>query len=122
MIDQFRQSTEALPDAAVVLVFMMKLTGQIKPQEKFWVCSNLIKSAYSQPYSFSGVYRYLKSGITRNRLFYRHLSIIRLPGSTNYTLWCRLRLLLAQDITQLKKMERMRKDFVANVSMNSERH
>ena len=27
-----------------------------------------------------------------------------------------LRLLLAQDVTQLKKMERMRKDFVANVS------
>jgi len=61
--------------------------------------------------------RYLKSGD------YKEAVILPSPVDNRITLEVRivpygagLRLLLAQDVTQLKKMERMRKDFVANVS------
>jgi two-component system, OmpR family, phosphate regulon sensor histidine kinase PhoR len=61
--------------------------------------------------------RYLKSGN------YDEAVIVPSPVNSQITLEVRvvsygagLRLLLAQDVTQLKKMERMRKDFVANVS------
>ena len=118
MIDQFRQSTEALPDAAVVLgthdeiewankaardVFGLQQTdkGQRIP--------NLIR--------FPEFISYLQSGD------YKQAVILPSPVDNRMTLEVRivpygagLRLLLAQDVTQLKKMERMRKDFVANVS------
>jgi two-component system phosphate regulon sensor histidine kinase PhoR len=61
--------------------------------------------------------RYLKSGN------YKEAVTLPSPVNNRITLEVRivpygagLRLLLAQDVTQLKKMERMRKDFVANVS------
>jgi two-component system, OmpR family, phosphate regulon sensor histidine kinase PhoR len=61
--------------------------------------------------------RYLKSGNFNETI------IMPSPTNSNITLAVRvvsygagLRLLLAQDITQLRKMEQMRKDFVANVS------
>jgi two-component system phosphate regulon sensor histidine kinase PhoR len=60
---------------------------------------------------------YLKSGD------YKEAVTLPSPVDNRITLEVRivpygtgLRLLLAQDVTQLKKMERMRKDFVANVS------
>ena len=118
IIDQFRQSTEALPDAVVILgshdeidwsnkaarhVFGLKITdkGQRIP--------NLIR--------YPEFIRYLKSGN------YKQSVILPSPIDRKVSLEVRvipygagLRLLLAQDITQLKQMERMRKDFVANVS------
>ncbi|MDD5413006.1 MAG: phosphate regulon sensor histidine kinase PhoR [Methylobacter sp.] len=118
MIDQFRQSTEALPDAAVVLgahdeiEWANKAAREVlglKQSDKGQRIPNLIR--------FPEFIHYLKS---RN---YSEAVILPSPVDSRITLAVRivtygagLRLLLAQDVTQLKKMERMRKDFVANVS------
>jgi two-component system, OmpR family, phosphate regulon sensor histidine kinase PhoR len=118
MIDQFRQSTEALPDAAVVLGVhdeidwankAARLVFGLQHTDKGQRIPNLIR--------FPEFIRYLKSGN------YKEAVIMPSPVDNRITLEVRiipygagLRLLLAQDVTQLKKMERMRKDFVANVS------
>lgn len=118
MIDQFRKSTEALPDAAVVLgqndeiewsnKAAMKVLG-LKRDDKGQRIPNLIRHP-----EFVG---YLRSKDYENAV------ILPSPVENNVVLSIRvvsygagLRLLLAQDVTQLKKMESMRKDFVANVS------
>jgi two-component system phosphate regulon sensor histidine kinase PhoR len=118
MVDQFRQSTEALPDAAVVLGTNDEIEWANKAardvfglqhSDKGQRIPNLIR--------FPEFIRYLKSGN------YNEAVILPSPVNHRITLAVRiisygagLRLLLAQDVTQLKKMERMRKDFVANVS------
>ena len=118
MIDQFRQSTEALPDAAVVLGANDEIEWAnkaardvfgLQQADKGQRIPNLIR--------FPEFIRYLKSGN------YSEPVILPSPIDHRITLAVRiipygagLRLLLAQDVTQLKKMERMRKDFVANVS------
>jgi two-component system phosphate regulon sensor histidine kinase PhoR len=118
MINQFRQSTEALPDAAVVLGAHDEIDWAnkaardvfgLKPSDKGQRILNLIR--------FPEFIRYLKS---EN---YKEAVTLPSPVDHRITLEARivpygagLRLLLAQDVTQLKKMERMRKDFVANVS------
>ncbi|NOT12271.1 MAG: phosphate regulon sensor histidine kinase PhoR [Methylococcaceae bacterium] len=118
IIDQFRQSTEALPDAAVVLgandeiEWANKAAREVlglQQSDKGQRIPNLIR--------FPEFIRYLRVGdynesVTlpspvNNRIILSVRIIAYGPG---------LRLLLAQDVTQLKKMERMRKDFVANVS------
>jgi len=118
MIDQFRQSTEALPDAAVVLGMHDEIEWAnkaarevlgLQQSDKGQRIPNLIR--------FPEFIRYLKSGN------YKEAVTLPSPVDNRITLEVRivpygagLRLLLAQDVTQLKKMERMRKDFVANVS------
>ncbi len=118
MVDQFRQSTEALPDAAIVLGINDEIDWANKAardvfglhqSDKGQRIPNLIR--------FPDFIRYLK---LRN---YKDSVILPSPVDSRIILEVRvipygagLRLLLAQDITQLKKMERMRKDFVANVS------
>lgn len=118
MIDQFRQSTEALPDAAVVLGAHDEIDWAnkaardvfgLQPSDKGQRIPNLIR--------YPEFIHYLKSGN------YKEAVILPSPVDNRITLEVRivpygagLRLLLAQDVTQLKKMERMRKDFVANVS------
>ena len=118
MIDQFRQSTEALPDAAVVLGVHDEIDWAnkaardvfgLQQADKGQRIPNLIR--------YPEFIRYLKSGN------YKESVILPSPVDNHITLEVRivpygagLRLLLAQDVTQLKKMERMRKDFVANVS------
>lgn len=118
LIEQFRQSTEALPDAAVVLrshdeiEWANKAARQVlglQQSDKGQRIPNLIR--------FPEFTRYLKSGN------YSEPVIIPSPLNSRITLEVRvisygsgLRLLLAQDVTQLKKMQTMRKDFVANVS------
>jgi two-component system, OmpR family, phosphate regulon sensor histidine kinase PhoR len=118
MVDQFRKSTEALPDAAVVLGPSDEIEWTNKAardvlglhqSDKGQRIPNLIR--------FPEFIRYLKSGN------YHEAVILPAPVDHRITLAVRvvkygagLRLLLAQDVTQLKKMERMRKDFVANVS------
>jgi len=118
MIDQFRQSTEALPDAAVVLGAHDEIEWAnkaardvfgLQQSDKGQRIPNLIR--------FPDFIRYLKSGN------YKEAVVLPSPVDNRITLEVRivpygagLRLLLAQDVTQLKKMERMRKDFVANVS------
>lgn len=118
IIDQFRQSTEALPDAAVVLgendeiqwtnkaardVFGLQQTdrGQRIP--------NLIR--------FPEFIEYLR---VKN---YSEVVFLPSPVNKRITLEVRivnygagLRLLLAKDVTQVRIIENMRKDFVANVS------
>ena len=118
MVDQFRQSTEALPDAAVVIndrdeiEWANKAAREIlglRPADKGQRVQNLIR--------FPEFIHYLKSKQ------YDEPVILSSPLNDKMTLAVRiinygagLRLLLAQDVTQLKQMERMRKDFVANVS------
>lgn len=118
MVDQFRQSTEALPDAAVVLGLNDQIEWSnkaarevfgLKVSDKGQRIPNLIR--------FPEFIRYIRSGD------YSEAVIVPSPVNSDITLAVRivkygagLRLLLAQDVTQLKKMERMRKDFVANVS------
>lgn len=118
IIDQFRKSTDALPDAAVVLgeedeiewanAAAKNVLG-LQQSDRGQRIPNLIR--------FPIFVRYLKSG--------NFNETITMPSPTNshITLSVRvvsygagLRLLLAQDITQLRKMEQMRKDFVANLS------
>lgn len=118
LIEQFRLSTEALPDAAVVLRLddsiewsnkAAKLVLGLQPGDKGQRITNLIRSP--------DFIHYLKSG------GFTQPVVIPSPVNSRLTLEVRiipygedLRLLLAQDVTQLKKMETMRKDFVANVS------
>jgi two-component system phosphate regulon sensor histidine kinase PhoR len=118
MIDQFRQSTEALPDAAIVLGAHDEIDWAnkaardvfgLQQSDKGQRIPNLIR--------FPEFIHYLKSGD------YKKAVTLPSPVDNRITLEVRivpygagLRLLLAQDVTQLKKMERMRKDFVANVS------
>ena len=118
IIDQFRQSTEALPDAAVVLGTHDEIDWAnkaardvfgLQASDKGQRIPNLIR--------YPEFIRYLKSGNFQESVF--------LPSPVDHRIILEvrvvpygagLRLLLAQDVTQLKKMERMRKDFVANVS------
>lgn len=118
IIDQFRQSTEALPDAVIILGqhdeidWSNKAARQVfglKTSDKGQRIPNLIR--------FPEFIRYLKSAN------YKQSVILPSPLDSKISLEVRvipygagLRLLLAQDVTQLKQMERMRKDFVANVS------
>jgi len=118
LIEQFRQSTEALPDAAVVLrpndeiEWANKAARQmlgLQQTDKGQRIPNLVR--------FPEFIRYLKSGN------YNEPVILPSPANNRIALELRiitygsgLRLLLAQDVTQLKKMQTIRKDFVANVS------
>ena len=118
MIDQFRQSTEALPDAAVVLGVHDEIEWANKAaREVFGLQQSDKGQRIPNLIRFPEFIRYLKSGN------YNEAVILPSPVDNRITLEVRivpygagLRLLLAQDVTQLKKMERMRKDFVANVS------
>jgi two-component system phosphate regulon sensor histidine kinase PhoR len=118
MVDQFRQSTEALPDAAVVLGSNDEIEWTNKAaREVFGLQQSDKGQRIPNLIRFPEFIRYLKSGN------YQDDVILPSPVDHNITLSVRiitygagLRLLLAQDVTQLKKMERMRKDFVANVS------
>lgn len=118
LLQQFQESTEALPDGAVVLGENEEIEWTnsaarevmgLKHSDRGQRLPNLIR--YPEFVSF------IKS---RN---YNNTIQINSPIDANITLQIRiveygagLRLLLAHDVTQLKKMERMRKDFVANVS------
>jgi len=118
MVDQFRQSTEALPDAAVVLGSNDEIEWANKAaREVFGLQQSDKGQRIPNLIRFPEFIRYLKSGN------YSEPVILPSPVNHRITLAVRiitygagLRLLLAQDVTQLKKMERMRKDFVANVS------
>lgn len=118
MLDQFRTSTDALPDAAVVLgehgeiEWTNKAAREVlglKKSDKGQRIPNLIRAPQ--------FIQYLKLNDYRQKIF------IPSPVNDATTLQIRivpygagLRLLMAQDVTQIKNIERMRTDFVANVS------
>ncbi len=118
MVKRFRTSTAALPDAAVVLgdhdqiEWLNKAARQIlglKKSDKGQRLPNLIRHPE--------FIQYLKNHNDRTSV------TMPSPMDESIILEFRvvqygagLRLLLAHDVTKLKKMERMRKDFVANVS------
>lgn len=118
MIDQFRTSTDALPDAAVVLgehgeiEWSNKAALQVlglKKTDRGQRIPNLIRSLQFVQYLKSHDYQQkicIPSPVNENII----LQISVVPYGVG------LRLLLAQDVTQIKNMERMRTDFVANVS------
>ncbi len=118
IIDQFRQSTEALPDAAVVLgdneeiQWINKAARDVlglQQTDRGQRIPNLIR--------FPEFIQFLK---VKN---YNEVVFLPSPVNKRITLEVRivkygagLRLLLAKDVTQVQKIENMRKDFVANVS------
>lgn len=118
MIDQFRKSTDALPDAAVVLgkhaeiEWINKAASDVlglKKSDRGQRIPNLIRSPLFSQYLNENDYTQkisIHSPVNENII----LQITIVPYGAG------LRLLIAQDITQIKSMERMRKDFVANVS------
>jgi two-component system phosphate regulon sensor histidine kinase PhoR len=118
MIDQFHKSTNALPYAAVILgkYGEIEWTNKaarnvlgLKKTDKGQRILNLIRSPQFIQYFNSNNYEKkidIPSPANENII----LETTIVPYGSG------LRLLIAQDITQLKKMERMRKDFIANVS------
>jgi len=118
MVDQFRKSTDALPDAAVVLGEHAEIEWSnkaarevlgLKKSDKGQRIPNLIRAPQFIEYLKSYDYRQkicIASPVNDGII----LQISIVPYGAG------LRLLLAQDVTQIKNMERMRTDFVANVS------
>ena len=118
MVEQFRTSTDALPDAAVVMGKYGEIEWSnracrdvlgLKKSDKGQRVPNLIRNPQFIQYLKSEDYRQkitIPSPVNENML----LQISIVPYGDG------LRLLLAQDVTQLKNIERMRTDFVANVS------
>lgn len=118
MLEQFRSSTDALPDAAVVMGSNAEIEWSnracrevlgLKKSDKGQRVPNLIRNPQ--------FVQYLKSNDYQQKI------IIPSPVNDNIILQISivpygegLRLLLAQDVSQLKNIERMRTDFVANVS------
>ncbi len=118
MLKRFRHSTDALPDAAVVLDDDDKIEWSnksarqllgLKKKDNGQRIINLLRSPVFVNYLLSRDYRQtitLPSPINDQLLL--QINIVSYGGGQ--------RLLLAEDITHLKKLERMRKDFAANVS------
>ncbi len=118
MVDRFRKSTDALPDAAVVLgkddyiewinKSAMQVLG-LKKSDRGQRIVNLVRSPVFIRYLRSNDYRHditIPSPVNEEIL----LQINIVPYGAG------LRLLLAQDITHLRKLESMRRDFAANIS------
>lgn len=118
MVKQFRTSTAALPDSAVVLgehdeiEWANKMARQVlglKKGDKGQRIPNLIRNPEFIQFL---KHREENSTITMqspvDETIFLEFRIVKYGAG--------LRLLLAHDVTKLKNMERMRKDFVANVS------
>ncbi|AMK77446.1 MULTISPECIES: phosphate regulon sensor histidine kinase PhoR [Methylomonas] len=118
MLDSFRKSTSALPDAIVVLGAYGEIEWSNKVAHDFL---GLKRSDNGQRIP----------NLVRHPLFVQYLkdqdyhNKICIPSPVNENMFLQigivpygvgLRLLMAQDVTHLKNIERMRTDFVANVS------
>ncbi len=118
-ITRFRESTAAMPDATVVL----NRYDQIE-----WINKAAQKALGLQPAKDIGLHL---SNLIRHPGFIRYISLknysspIELPSPANelQTLSIRIipygqdqRLLIARDVTRLKQLEQMRRDFISNIS------
>ncbi|SIQ56201.1 PAS/PAC sensor signal transduction histidine kinase [Shewanella morhuae] len=119
LLARFRQGAEALPDAAVVLdsehniVWCNKLAqlilGFVWPQDNGQRIDNLIRHPDFSAYIKTAQYQEpleLPSPVSERRLLE-----IRIMAYGDRQL-----LLIARDITRIRQLEGMRKEFVANVS------
>lgn len=119
MVNRFRESTNAMPDAAVVLDAMgnienwnktaKKLLRLKNPQDMHQPITNLIRHP--------DFIRYINQENSRE--------VFRMPSPHDENIILSLqiipygnkqRLLMARDITHLYRLEQMRQDFIANVS------
>lgn len=119
LIRRFRQASEAMPDAAVVLnedgtvTWANKLAqlylGLQWPADSGIRVTNLIRHPHFVKFFKD---RDFSQAITMHSPVHnsRDLEVRIMPYADNQYL------LIARDVTQLNKLERMRKDFVANVS------
>ena len=119
LIKRFRQASEAMPDAAVVLKedgsvsWANKLAqlyfGLQWPADSGIRITNLLRHPNFVKYFEGGDFSY---AITMHSPAHHSMDLeVRImPYADNQYL------LIARDVTQLSKLERMRKDFVANVS------
>jgi len=119
MLMQFQESTAALPDGAVVLgergeiVWFnraaQRLLGLRAPQDTGLRVANLIRHPNFTNYFAGGRFEgevEAPSPINRNRM----LSLRIIPYGNNQ------RLLIARDVSELRRLEVARRDFVANAS------
>ncbi|MCG9696074.1 phosphate regulon sensor histidine kinase PhoR [Shewanella sp. Isolate11] len=119
LLSRFRQGAEALPDAAVVLDSQLNmlwcnklaqlLLGLVWPQDNGQRIDNLIRhpdfSLYLRKAQFDDPFEYIDTQ-SEGRVLE-----IRIMGYGAGQL-----LLIARDITRIRQLEGMRKEFVANVS------
>jgi len=120
VINRFKESTSALPDAAVVL----RATGEIEwfngaaahylglsaPNDIGQRLINLMRHPSFAEYLIQGDFNQsLEISSPVDEAMILEINIVPYGGK-NQTL------LIARDITRIKKLENMRKDFVANVS------
>ncbi|TPW10313.1 MAG: two-component system OmpR family phosphate regulon sensor histidine kinase PhoR, partial [Halothiobacillaceae bacterium] len=119
MLNQFQESAAALPDATVELgergeIFRgnaaaLRLLGFKIPQDVGVRIDNLIRNPLFADYLQQGDYRepvLFPSPIDENRV----LSVQLVPYGDKQ------KLLVARDVTRLQQLEKVRQDFVANVS------
>jgi two-component system phosphate regulon sensor histidine kinase PhoR len=118
MLERFRTATAALPDATVVLGPRDEIDWFNEAAERLL---GLRRSDIGQ--QIGNLLRYPKFSQYLQNADYRSTVSIPSPLADNTQLEIRivpygedLRLLVAQDVTQLRFMERVRSDFVANVS------
>jgi len=119
MVNRFRESTNALPDAAVVL----SASGNIENWNKKAAELLNLKSTHDAGQPITNLIRTPEFIVYLNRSEYSeplrmksplnesiHLSLQIVPYGNNQ------RLMMVRDITRLYRLEQMRKDFIANVS------
>jgi len=118
MLERFRTATAALPDATVVLGPRDEIDWFNEAAERLL---GLRRGDIGQ--QIGNLLRYPKFSHYLQNADYRSTVSIPSPLADNLQLEIRivpygedLRLLVAQDVTQLRFMERVRSDFVANVS------
>lgn len=119
VIREFRQSTEAMPDGTVVLdtewrivwfnVAAQRLLRLNGNRDLGQVVMNLIRSPRFTDYVEKGDFE-TPAEIPSPAEAGRNLSLLVVPYGDNQ------RLLLVRDITRVKRLEAMRRDFVANAS------
>ncbi|QSA96878.1 phosphate regulon sensor histidine kinase PhoR [Methylococcus sp. EFPC2] len=118
MLERFRTATAALPDATVVLgprdeiEWFNEAAGELLGLQRYDIGQQIANLLRAPKFA-----EFLRA------CDYDNTVSVPAPGTDNRQLEIRvvpygddLRLLVAQDITQLRLMERVRSDFVANVS------